>query len=128
MYSHTTTILLVTLAARLIALGVGVATIRKLHALEVNPPLACALGFIASMATGVTGTFGTKMMERRNEITADYTSATHLNAKAGGIAFLKTAERYNLYDYSKLLNRLLEAHPSPAERIALLENITNQNS
>lgn len=128
MYYHTTTILLVTLAAKLIAAGVGIATARKLHALEVNPPLACALGLIVCIAIEAAGTFGTKMIERRNEITADYISATRLNAKDGGIAFLKTAERYNVYDYSKLLNRLLEGHPSPAQRIALLENIITPNS
>ena len=128
MHYHTTIILLATLAAKLIAAGVGIAAARKLLALEVNTPLACVLGLIACTAIEYAGILGTKVLERRNEINADYVSATRLNAKAGGIAFLKTAERYNAYDYSKLLNRLFEAHPSPTQRIALLENITNQNS
>ena len=81
-------------------------------------------GILAFAFFNRIGSIGNMMLSRHQEKEADFISVSHLQTAQGGITFLTKASAHNPYDYSKWLTRLLVSHPSPEERIQLLERIT----
>lgn len=81
-------------------------------------------GILAFAFFNRIGNIGNMMLSRHQEKEADFISVSRLQSSQGGITFLTKASAHDPYDYSKWSTRLLASHPSPQERIQLLERIT----